>query len=176
MASMTLPGHVVLEADLRLRDFHNVAFRSAKGFLLSDGPLAERKATMGDKLSLKGFHKSPFVERLGAKDNGRQTRLRDFRNVAFRSAKGFLLSDGPFAERKTMGDRPAAGKRSMAEWLWDGLAIRPTLNLLLTVAHASDDQEMCGSNLRSRDRSGQPAAFDATPGRFSGPRGRKWRR
>ena len=29
-----------------------------------------------------------------------------------------------------MGDRPAAGKRSMAEWLWDGLAIRPTLNLL----------------------------------------------
>ena len=63
--------------------------------------------------------------------------LRDFHNVAFRSAKGFLLSDGPFAERKaTMGDRPAAGKRSMAEWSWDGLAIRPTLNLPLTVAYS----------------------------------------
>ena len=35
-----------------------------------------------------------------------------------------------------MGDRPAAGKRSMAEWLWDGLAIRPTLNLPLTVAYS----------------------------------------
>ena len=98
-----------------------VAFRSAKGFLLSDGPFAERKATLNrlrrylrfapiEPRHVVGFARRAFANLVGMVQvdvtvKGGRPDARGVSIVAFRSAKGFLLSDGPFAERKATINR-----------------------------------------------------------------------